>query len=49
MSPLSALARMHFDPVITGRMAPCAGVMTIIATTATTTITTGSGWESVRE
>ncbi len=48
MSPSFAPARMHINPVMTGRIALCVGV-TSVATTTTTTITTGSGWESVRE
>jgi hypothetical protein len=43
MSPSFAPARMFHSPVITG----C--VTLSIATTTTTTITTGSGWVSVRE
>jgi hypothetical protein len=50
MSPLITPARMHPNPVLTGRMLLCAGAMTIAATTTTTTtITTGSGWVAVRE
>ncbi|WP_430392211.1 hypothetical protein [Dyella sp. 20L07] len=50
MSPSIQPARMLLNPVIAGRMLPCAGAMTIATTiTTTTTITTGSGWVSVRE
>jgi hypothetical protein len=46
MSPSFAPARMCLNPVITG----CVTLrIDSIATTTTTTITTGSGWVSVRE
>ncbi len=46
MSPSFAPARMFHSPVITG----CVTLsVDSIATTTTTTITTGSGWVSVRE
>ncbi len=48
MSPSILPARMLSNPALTGRMPLCVGV-TFIATTTTTTITTGSGWVSVRE
>jgi hypothetical protein len=50
MSPQIAPAHMPINPVTTGRMPLHAGANTIASmTTTTTTITTGSGWESVRE
>ncbi|MFC4763463.1 hypothetical protein [Dyella koreensis] len=52
MSPLSAPARMHLNPVSAGRMPLCSGVIAaaISATTITTgTGTTGYGWVSARE
>ena len=45
MSPLIAPARMYPNPVSAG----CALLSTGALTIATTTITTGSGWVSVRE
>ena len=49
MSPHSMPARMFANPVLTGRMPLCAGAILAATMTTTTTITTGSGWESVRE
>lgn len=46
MSPSFAPARMLHNPVIAGCVTLYAGS---VATTTTTTITTGSGWVSVRE
>jgi hypothetical protein len=46
MSPSFAPARMFHSPVITGRVTL---FIDSIATTTTTTITTRSGWVSVRE
>jgi len=47
MSSILMPAHNLLAPVITGRMLPCAGAMSIA--TITTTTTTGSGWVSVRE
>ncbi|WP_158543552.1 hypothetical protein [Dyella solisilvae] len=50
MSLIATPARMYSAPVNTGRVPLHTSVITISAmTTTTTTITTGSGWESVRE
>lgn len=48
MSPLSAPARMHFDPVRTGRMPARAGAIAATITTTITTGTTGPGRSVVR-
>jgi hypothetical protein len=51
MSPLSMPARTHLAPVFAGRAPlPAGGVnRSFAATTTTTTITTRSGWVSVRD
>jgi hypothetical protein len=50
MSPLSMPARTHLAPVFAGRAPLPAGVINrSFATTTTTTITTRSGWVSVRD
>jgi len=50
MSPLSTPARMRLAPVFAGCAALPAGVINrSFATTTTTTITTRSGWVSVRD
>ncbi|AGG90706.1 hypothetical protein R2APBS1_3646 [Rhodanobacter denitrificans] len=49
MSPLSMPARTHLAPVFAGRAPLPAGGVNRPATTTTTTITTRSGWVSVRD
>jgi hypothetical protein len=49
MSSILMPAHSLLAPVITGRMLPCAGTLSIATITTTTTTTTGSGWVSVRE